>query len=249
MLIRQLLFLDISSPYWSLKNKGEVNVRNLPNVLSKAVFIFFLAFLTANTIGFARGTVDDEVTSIIDGYSKGILSRESRIKVVFTESMVLPEAINHPLGGPLFTFHPKIKGKSIWTDTNTLEFIPDSWMKKGQPYISILNLSSLRKELSGESFKFEFSTYPMSFDIETERIKATHRTFPDLMSLKGRIITSDVVSNENVIKVVSAMQNGKDLTIVWTHLENHREHRFNIKGIERKKNLSHLLIKWNGRPH
>ena len=146
----------------------------------------------------------------------------------------------------IFSFEPKIEGSTRWLDYRTVEFIPNQKLTSGQYYKVKLKLHKLVKVAPEfENLDFSFTTIEQNYAVIQEGLSIypnkTNRYF-----LKGNIKTSDVADNEQIEKLLSAQQEGKELPISWIHGENRKEHSFIIDSISRKNTLQKIDVKWNG---
>ncbi len=187
--------------------------------------------------------------SVVTAHSSGTISRESPIRVRFAEELVDSSRINVALERSPFSFHPQIRGLALWSDARTLEFRPHQRLPGGIRYAAEVKLSDLvETEPDKEIFRFEFSTMQQSFEITVKGLQSIPRRDPKEQQLSGDIVTADVENDPDIQKLVSAVQEGRDLAVSWIHHENRREHSFVVEGIVRGENPSEVKIRWDGGP-
>jgi len=98
-----------------------------------------------------------------------VISRESPIRVLFTEPMVEAAQLDTPVAAALFTFEPEIEGVAVWSARNQLEFRPAKRLPDGQGYAATVELASLIKDKTElQSFEFAFAAMRQSFDVEIQ---------------------------------------------------------------------------------
>ncbi len=126
---------------------------------SGMIMVFLLSTLLIISSGceekvpptFKRSSID---SGLISAYTSGMISRESPIRVVFTEDIVDSSNINLPLDRSPFSFKPGIKGITVWSDYRTVEFRPETRLPDGQDYQATLNLKNLVETVRGEELFF-----------------------------------------------------------------------------------------------
>ena len=142
--------------------------------------------------------------SIVAAYTSGVISRESTIRVHFTEDMVGEDQINKAPAKLLINFQPKIAGQTVWTTPRTLEFQPTDSLPSGQEYRAKVNLSRWMEQ--AEDFGFRFSIIEQSFSIDIDGLYTPSGTDLKSPQLRGMVKTADVVDLELIEKILSARQ-------------------------------------------
>ncbi len=190
--------------------------------------------------------IDPGFTNYVSGFSSGILSSNSSIRIRFVEKAGEGQEGNEASKN-LFKFQPNIKGDAIWVDANTLEFKPDKPLKSGEKYTCSLVLSKIvdvPEEYS--TFQFSFSVIKQSF-LLAEMVYSPYST-SDLKwnKLNGELKTADFINNEEIEKILKAKQEGENLSIKWIHNYDEKIHSFVIDSIQRKEEKSEVDISWDG---
>ncbi|MBW7891367.1 MAG: hypothetical protein H3C48_10165, partial [Chitinophagaceae bacterium] len=78
--------------------------------------------------------IDPAFSQYVEGYTSGVISKTSAIRVRLTSVSSTTHSLNEALKDPLFSFTPSVKGKAYWTDARTIEFQPDEYLTPGQLY-------------------------------------------------------------------------------------------------------------------
>ncbi len=205
---------------------------------------------TASLIGCAtEEKATEPAPSVISAYTSGTISRESVIRIRFTERVADSSQIHVPLDRSPLSFKPRIDGLAVFADDRTLEFRPAKRLPQQQEYTARLKLSDiLDVEPGQERFEFTFTTMAQYFDVELDGLRAISRTDLTHQQLQGSILTADAELGIDVEKVLSAEQNGRDLPIRWSHSDDRREHGFVVDSIVRGKDSSRVHVQWNGAP-
>jgi len=185
----------------------------------------------------------------ISSFTGGIISRESPIRVSFVSEIVQPDEINTPLQTDLFKFTPSIKGITKWIDKSTIEFVPEEPLKPGQSFDAKLKIGKVMQVPDDlEVFEFSFQTIPQTFDVYLEGLRTYDVSKLSSQKLLGILTTADVTDNAAVEKVLKASQDGKDLSITWTHESDRKVHRFQVEQIQRKEATGVVQLTWDGTP-
>ncbi|MCP4351879.1 MAG: hypothetical protein GY795_40975 [Desulfobacterales bacterium] len=192
----------------------------------------------------------NETRPLISAYTSGEISRESTIRVRFSEDMAVK--INAPLEKSPISFTPEIKGVAVWIDKNTLEFRPEKRLSAGMHFAATLDLSQITPPKSQEpkaksQFKFDFTAMNQAFEIFIDGLEAGPRK-KNTFRLTGKIVTADAEPGANIIKILSAVHAGKGVNIQWTHGKKRRNHSFIINGIRKLDDPSEVVLKWDGTP-
>ncbi|WP_417607992.1 alpha-2-macroglobulin family protein [Owenweeksia hongkongensis] len=193
-------------------------------------------------------TVDSGFSTYVNAFSSGVVSSQSNIRVVLTEPNEQAK-IDQPLTVDAFEFDPNIDGQAFWVDQQTIEFRPSDPLSSGQTYLAKFKLSKLM-EVPDEfdELEFAFSVITQSLFVEIEGLKAKDVDHLEKQQLFGSIRTSDFTNTSNLEKCLSATQNGKDLSIIWTHEDGSKTHSFIVDGIARTNKESFVELEWNGEP-
>ncbi|MBK7873798.1 MAG: hypothetical protein IPJ74_25630 [Saprospiraceae bacterium] len=194
--------------------------------------------------------VPESLSSYVYGYTSGVISKASPIRIRFTNAMVDAEQVGEEVKGNVLSFNPSISGKANWEDDRTILFEPETDLSSGVAYIATVDLRKLIDNLPKEatSFSFDFRTRDQYFEVQTNGFNA-----PDLKDMSkqefgGTLFTADIAASEEVEQVLTAKQNGKDLPIRWEHEPNQMVHTFTVSAINRGNQPSDFDLQWNGKP-
>ena len=95
--------------------------------------------------------------NIISAHTSGIVSRNSKIQIIFSKDMADSSMLNTPLEKSSISIEPKVNGNTIWTSPRELSFIPSHELKPKQQYTVSLNLSKIKKLKSNGTYDFNFT--------------------------------------------------------------------------------------------
>ncbi|MEE9326490.1 MAG: MG2 domain-containing protein [Cocleimonas sp.] len=160
-------------------------------------------------------------------------------KEVFSDDMIGKDASNIMHITPTIKGIPLVQSKTeiVWKTEKSLEANIDY-------KISILAKGLDDVANNAAPFQFTLKLVPLEFEIQTSGLT----TIPDSenkMLLKGSVLISDVVKNEDVKQVLKATQQDKTLPIEWSHTD--KTHNFIISNITRETFDSDIKIKWDGK--
>ncbi len=183
----------------------------------------------------------------ITGYTSGIISNSDDILIEISEKHDVKKG--DEIKKKLFEFNPNIKGKTYWKDPFTIVFHPENRLPNGKIFKAVFHLDKVIDVPSDfKKFDFNFQTKTQDFDISFQGMQAYNSKKLEINKLSGKITTSDFTDNQDVEKILSAIQNGKNKPINWTHNEGFKEHSFTIDSIIRNDNKGNVLVKWDGNP-
>ena len=179
-------------------------------------------------------SIDPEFAAYISSFTSGFVPSHSSVRIRLAREMSGSTQLNTPLEEKYFSFDPSIKGKTVWRDAQTIEFIPDEPLKNGQTYQATFYLGKLvdvKDEL--EEFVFRFQTIEQSIDLSCNDLKSYHLNDYAYYSLSGRVSTADMADAALLESTLLASYNNKLLPVKWTHDESGTTHHFLIDSIER----------------
>jgi uncharacterized protein YfaS (alpha-2-macroglobulin family) len=222
----------------------------LKSYISARLILFFLIIFSISACKKKPEQIQEinpEFTSYISAFTSGNISNESAIRIQLAEDYQGEIDLNQIIDARLFKFQPDLKGSAYWVDRRTIEFKPDERLKSGTTYVVSFDLSRI-KDVPGhlKTFEFQIQTIKQSFSVEIEGIKTYSSQDLRWLKLNGRILTSDVIENEEIERVLSVNQNNKSLKITWDHDINGKIHHFVADSLERRENEEKIEIIWNG---
>ncbi|MDF9798653.1 uncharacterized protein YfaS (alpha-2-macroglobulin family) [Catalinimonas alkaloidigena] len=189
--------------------------------------------------------VDEAFSAYISGYTAGIISSESSIRIKFNQALADSSQLGKKVDEEYFSFNPSIKGETYWLDRSTLEFMPEQRLRSGQKYqvkFALEELIEVPDEL--ESFEYALRTMQQNYAVELNGL--TYEDREDLAKpvLEGRLLTADVADASSVEKMLTAMQDENTLEIDWQH--NALTHQFTVRNISRLSGDVNILLQSNG---
>src|ERR1051326_560480 len=210
-------------------------------VLSVTIFRF-------ESKGKEEERIDPAFSEYISAFTSGIISNQSRIRIILTNESPKTVQAGQPVEGTLFEFSPAVKGTAYWVDSRTIEFKPDSKLPSGQEYKAAFHLSQLMEVPRNlEDFEFSFRVIEQSLEVKVSGMTTTDKQKLVWQRITGTITTADYAESDLIQKIISAQQNGKNLRIAWTHNDD-KTSQFTIDSVKRMEKKSEVTIKWTGKP-
>lgn len=185
----------------------------------------------------------------ISFYTAGVISSASPVRIILSKNAVDYGAVGKETSVKLFSFQPRIDGKTIWVDTKTVEFQPDGRFTAGQTYTVEFNLSRVIEDLPGELHSFEYSLQivPQNYDLTIDNIRPYEKNDLKRQKVEGTLLTADVAENEVVEKMFTSSQDGKSLKVSWVHTNEGKQHNFQIEDVSRKTEAGKVRISVDGK--
>jgi uncharacterized protein YfaS (alpha-2-macroglobulin family) len=191
--------------------------------------------------------IDPNFGSYISAFTSGQVSKKSAISIVLANDCPTASEANTFTDVTYFRFSPALKGKTRWLNKRMLEFIPDEPLKSGEVYTADFFVSRLVKvPASYKIFQFQFQVKKLDYNVVLENPQAYSQTRPEWQKLKGRISTSDYADGESIKKIITARQEGRNLSVRWYSYGN--THEFTIDSLARSEQKSKVTVAWHGKP-
>jgi hypothetical protein len=182
--------------------------------------------------------VDPAFSRYIDGYTSGVISKASVIRVRLSAETPVTHVLNEAIKEPLFSFSPSVKGKAYWTDARTIEFKPDEHLDPGRLYTVDFKLGKVTDVPDAfRDFVFNVQAMKPAFQVRENGLKVAGNS-KEMMTLTGTVETADMESSATVEKLLTAAYQGQSPVITWEHNEAARTHQFTIANIKRSATVS-----------
>lgn len=164
----------------------------------------------------------------ISAYTSGIVSKESAIRVVFTQDLVGSDEVGREAQGSLLLFSPKIKGELIWVNARTLEFVPAEPLRSDQAYSALVPLHKLFDDVPKEAkeFVFSFRTIRQQADFSEIYYFAQAEGSSIEGCVRGIVSMADFVRLETLREALVVEQGGKVLQVQLQEGTGNREFQF-----------------------
>ncbi|MCD6543634.1 MAG: hypothetical protein J7K34_03920, partial [Flavobacteriaceae bacterium] len=191
--------------------------------------------------------IDSDFTGYISGFTSGVISNKSTIKIRLTETYNNAK-INEIIDKNLFDFTPNIEGDAYWLDNQTIEFRPTENLPSGKLFeveFFLSKLLTVPKKL--KTLEFQFQVLKQAVDVEFSGMESIDKEDLNWQIINGNVLTYDFADSEKLENSFEALQNGKELHIRWKHDQNRKIHQFVIDSVQRTKNKNQVILQWNGK--
>ncbi len=183
----------------------------------------------------------------IAGHTAGLVSRNSKIRVLFVDGIVGKDNIGTSADA-VIEIEPAVKFTSSFASEREIVIAPAQSLKPGTSYrvrVHLKKLIALQDKL--ETYEFQFSVIKPDFDVKIAGLAASVAT-PREMSISGTVTTADIEDGDRVEKMVAAKLAAKDQKVEWQHASDGRRHDFKVDHLVRHDKAATLNVAWNGAP-
>lgn len=217
-------------------------------LLPLSLFLLFFAFACQQDRRAEK--MPDSVTAYVYGYTAGIISKTSDIRVRFASTAVEEHEVGQSAPSNILTFSPAIAGESTWEDQQTLRFTPAEALPSGRAYIATVRLAAVYDGLPDEAhaFEFDFRVRDQFLTLDIEGLHAPNPRALEEQHIRGSLRTADLADAEAIQQTLSASQDGRELPIEWEHDASTQQHYFTIKEVARGDQASEVSLSWDGEP-
>jgi uncharacterized protein YfaS (alpha-2-macroglobulin family) len=184
----------------------------------------------------------------ISAFTSGNIPSASVIRVRLSSDYKGDININEAFKFKVFDFKPAISGKAYLSDNRTIEFRPDNNLPSGQKFEAKFRLSRVLSDKKGlKDFEFEFGIIPLNISVEFSGLSIKSTTNLALNVIKGKVYSSDRISDKEVEKIAKAIQNEKELSISWIHYSEGKTHEFVIENVVRSEKRELVEFIWDAK--
>ncbi len=229
---------------WSPARKTTVIAAG--GLIAVAIIAFFIWKYNQST---EVNAGDTAFANYIEGYTTGVVSRESTIRIRLASQVNTFQQTNQEERRQLFAISPAVKGKTYWVDARTLEFRPDKPLEPSQEYHVRFDLGQVANVSNTlKTFAFNVKVTDPSYHVELDGLTAQTNNALDRVKLTGRIRLADWEHPERIEKILTASHDGKTMAIKWDHNGETRVSTFTVDSVARSKQPGKLALRWDGSP-
>ena len=230
-------------------------MRNLPwkkiaiGAVGVAVFVLAIFYFTTGKSAKTSQFVNPAFGEYISSYTAGVLPSGSSLRIVLAQEIADSSVIGQESSVKLFDFKPAVKGNTVWLDSRTVEFRPETRLTAGQVYEVDFSLSKLIENIPAElkTFEYTFQVIPLNFEVSIQNLKTYVKTDLKRQKIEGVLNTSDFAENESIEKMLTVQQEGKTLQVTWAHTGEGKQHNFIVEEVERKESASKVTLTADGK--
>lgn len=210
------------------------------------VIVFSLLPNSCGKMGYTPLPVDPDFAGYVISFTSGVVSKTSKVVVRLVQQMPNVNPGDELTINP-FQFSPKIKGKAIWRDSQTIEFIPQERMESGKEYVATFFLNkfvSVPKKL--KKLKFNFVVMKQAIQYDFDGIEPYNETDKKWQKVKGVFTTADYADPSEIEPAVQVSDQSKSYVLNWEHAPDGKTHYFTIDSVLRTTNEFDLKLRWKG---
>ncbi|MCX6232231.1 MAG: MG2 domain-containing protein [Bacteroidetes bacterium] len=216
-------------------------------VITVVVFAFVVYKIATQKHHFKR--VNPAFKEYVQAFTSGVVSTHTTVKIRLTNDYADSSLFGMPISEKLFSFKPAIQGKATWIDSRTIEFRPESKLPPKKFYEAEFYLSKLIKVPDSiKTLEFQFQTMQQDYEITVENHKAYNKAVLSCEKLYGTLHTADIAEDVQIEKVLTAVQDNKQLKVSWVHDAQKKVHYFQVDSIKRGNKKSFVTLTYKGKP-
>ncbi|MCB0374408.1 MAG: hypothetical protein KDD04_00660, partial [Sinomicrobium sp.] len=218
------------------------------------ILIFAAALLLTVSCKDKKDGIKDEADqlykfrSYITNVSQGIISAHSDIRVVL-RTPVDDWSADQELNNNLFLIYPRVKGKVVALNNQTIAFVPEQPLEQDTAYECALMLGDIAENVPAEFRKFTFKvrTIKQQFNILGDKLQSYSKEW---QYLEGTLKTADKMDLQTAERLITVTQKGARLPVKFDKTaEQSTQFSFTIDSIRRFVEDSEIEISWDGTPY
>lgn len=205
-----------------------------------------LSFLFSCKQSPADFEINKDFQQYVSSFSSGVISAAHPITIQLVEPNSKEIIPNEAVKESLFKISPSVKGKTVWLNQHTVQFIPDENLESGKEYwveFDLGKVTTVPKEL--KTFKFPLKTIKQAINFEADGLKSYSSEFSEWYQFTGIVYTADVIDENTLNKNIEAKVNGKNHPIKWEKVGNHNLHTLILDSVPRQEKAGEIIIQWN----
>ena len=213
-----------------------------------APLLCLLSLLSACSEEREARPMPESAKAYVYAYTQGVVSRVAPLKVQFSGLVAGEEEVGNKVASGVISMSPNAPGSWTWSDRQTVQFDPDPALDFGTAYLINVSLEDLFDNLPDDARSFEFSvqTRDPFVSIEVDGLSTPDLAQREVQVLKGKVLTSDYLAEEEVPQLLQAEQGNRELDLVWSHNARGTVHYFTVPQVNRGDDLSEVALNWNG---
>ena len=222
-------------------------MRKLPILLVLVLLIFSISSCSNNE---EKISIDIKAgfENYISGFTSGSqLSRGTSFVIRLQQSVNDSVNAGQEVKEEAFEISPSVKGKAIWINSRSMEFIPDEPLESGTVYTITFHLENFMDVPSEFALlEYQVRTVEQAYRF-TDNGLSTYEANMLLLKYEGEIITADLADNKKVEKMITAEIAGKPTQLLWKHDVGGKIHHFIIDSLERIESAQKLKLQIDAR--
>src|SRR5690554_915705 len=132
-----------------------------------------LLFTACSKEDAAEFKINPDFQKHISSFTSGVISAAAPIKIQLTEAYSKKIIPNQAIKDDFIKISPAVKGKTVWSDQYTLEFIPEERLQSGEPYWVEFHFGKVNDgPRQSETFKFPVSIIKQAINFGVDGLKS-----------------------------------------------------------------------------
>ena len=195
-------------------------------------------------------SLDPAFGEYVAAHTSGLVPAQSTIKLLLAQPSPHFESEGSEAPSRLFELQPSVKGRAVWTNNQTVEFIPAEPLKSGERYKATVQLHKLFdiKEQQLREMVFGFRVIPQALSVDIEGLVVDGPENPHTYYLEGTLRTADQAEHDALLQCVKAQHNGRSVEVSLQSSDEANAYRLRIGGIERETQAGELNVRWDAAP-
>ncbi|NJB37827.1 alpha-2-macroglobulin family protein [Croceivirga sp. JEA036] len=217
------------------------------NVLKYAFFALALLFWSSCKKNTPAETTDNlfAFKAYVSYHTMGQHSIAEPITVGLTNPLSQYD-LTQEIPAEYIKIRPKVKGKLVIENGNTLLFTPEELLQPDTEYNVTIALDKLYEDVPAKykNYTFAFKTLTPNFNINLDHLQSYSKEW---QYLTGTLQASDLLPTEKISEILKVWHDGKSVKIKWSNTEPYSKYyNFTIDSIQRKTEDSELAITYDG---
>lgn len=194
---------------------------------------------------FQETVIDEMLAQYISVVTSGEINCDDEIMIRFNNvgaENILKEL---DISEPIFSFHPKIKGRTYWKDPYTVAFKPNSNLQYGRKYQGTIDLSKLQLAFLPDSikeFKFVVNVPEMAVVQCDNQLDLINSNDPNFYRYRAEIVFTAAVDTSLLAKGLSLKSNGKTIGTKIKRKDDLRTVELESESIERTNKAKKIVL-------
>lgn len=183
----------------------------------------------------------------VSAYTSGLVSARSNITVELAQPSPHFEGEGGEAPSRLFSISPTVKGRAVWRNSQTVDFVPAEPLQSGERYTVDVQLHKLLdvQERSLREMSFGFRVIPQAMAVDIDGLVVDGPENPYTYSLSGLLRTADVADHDALLSCVQAKHNGRALDVDLQAADELNVYKLRIGGIERETKPGEVEFSWD----
>ncbi|PKR80124.1 hypothetical protein CW751_11510 [Brumimicrobium salinarum] len=226
----------------------------MSKVISLRPLLYFLTtlllFSACSEEDPAEFKINPDFQKHISSFTSGVISSASPVQIQLSQPYPKEIKPNQPIKEDFISISPEVKGKTVWKDQYTLEFIPEENFISGQDYwveFELGKVSDVPNEL--KTFKFPFSIIKQAINFEVDGLKSYSNESMEWYQFLGTAITADVINTKKLDEIFNVTINGKTKKATFSEFGVDGLYNLVVDSVERKDQTGEIKVTWNANPN